>query len=112
LASTFEEIKRLALEAEVIVAIFGHAADGTLHPNLLYDPGDPAEQARAISLLSAVADAGLRAGGVLSGEHGLGRVKRPFVGRSYDAATLAAMRRIKDAFDPDGVLNPGSMWPN
>lgn len=112
LAPTFAEIKRIALEAEVIVAIFGHAADGTLHPNLLYDPGNPAEQARAISLLSAVADAGLRAGGVLSGEHGLGRVKRPFVGRCYDGATLAAMRRIKDAFDPDGVLNPGSMWPD
>ncbi len=112
LADTFTAIKRAARQADVTAAIFGHAADGTLHPNLLYDPADPAEQKRAFGLLSVVADAGLAAGGVLSGEHGLGRVKRPFVTRAYDPPTLAAMRRIKRAFDPDGLMNPGAMWPD
>ena len=112
LASTFEKIKAAAADAQVIVAIFGHAADGTLHPNLLYDPTDQDEEQRATSLLVEVADAGLAAGGVLSGEHGLGRVKRPFVKRAYDIDTLEAMRRIKKAFDPDGLMNPGAMWPD
>ncbi len=111
LAPTFAAIKQAADDADVVVAIFGHAADGTLHPNLLYDPSDTDERERALGLLPIVADAGLAAGGILSGEHGLGRVKQPFVDRAYDAATLAAMRRIKRAFDPANIMNPGAMWP-
>jgi len=111
LAPTFTAIKQAADHADVVVAIFGHAADGTLHPNMLYDPADPDERDRALGLLPIVADAGLAAGGILSGEHGLGRVKQPFVDRAYDAPTLNAMRRIKHAFDPDNIMNPGAMWP-
>ena len=111
LAPTFTAIKQAADDADVVVAIFGHAADGTLHPNMLYDPSDADERERAFGLLPIVADAGLAAGGVLSGEHGLGRVKQPFVDRAYDAPTLRAMQRIKRAFDPGNILNPGVMWP-
>ena len=111
LAPTFTAIKQAADDADVVVAIFGHAADGTLHPNMLYDPADPDERERAFSLLPTVADAGLAAGGILSGEHGLGRVKQPFVDRAYDPPTLDAMRRIKRAFDPNNIMNPGAMWP-
>ena len=111
LAPTFSAIKQAADDADVVVAIFGHAADGTLHPNMLYDPSDPEERDRAFSLLPIVADTGLGAGGILSGEHGLGRVKQPFIDRAYDPPTLAAMRRIKRAFDPDNIMNPGAMWP-
>ena len=70
------------------------------------------EAERATNLLAKVAEAGLAAGGILSGEHGLGRVKRPFVKRAYDTNTLETMRRIKKAFDPDGLMNPGAMWPD
>ena len=111
LAPTFATIKQAADDADVVVAIFGHAADGTLHPNMLYDPSDQDERDRAFSLLPIVADAGLAAGGILSGEHGLGRVKQPFIDRAYDPPTLDAMRRIKRAFDPDNIMNPGAMWP-
>lgn len=111
LAPTFTAIKQAADDADVVVAIFGHAADGTLHPNMLYDPSDTDERERAFDLLPIVADAGLAAGGILSGEHGLGRVKQPFVDRAYDPPTLDAMQRIKRAFDPDNIMNPGAMWP-
>jgi glycolate oxidase len=111
LATTVRHIRREAGARHLPVAIFGHAADGTLHPNMLYDPAVAREVVAAREMLQVVAESALSAGGVLSGEHGLGRVKRPFVATAYDAPTLNAMRRIKHAFDPAGWLNTGAMWP-
>ena len=112
LAATAARVREAAARHNLTVAVFGHAADGTLHPNILYDPAIRAERLAALDLLAEIARAGVEAGGVLSGEHGLGRVKRPFVARAYDAQTLALMARIKSAADPRGALNPGAMWPN
>ena len=111
LADSVGRLKREAAARGLVLAIFGHVADGTIHPNVLYDPGDPGAAAAAHEFLGVIASTGLEAGGVLSGEHGLGRVKRPFVSRAFDAPTLARMRRLKTAFDPGGVFNPGAMWP-
>jgi glycolate oxidase len=111
LADTYSLIRCEADRLGIPLAVFGHAADGTLHPNMLYDPGDQAEREAAAVMLEVVASAGLQAGGVLSGEHGLGRVKRDFVGQAMSRPTLGAMRAIKAAADPDDLLNPGAMWP-
>ena len=111
LADTYARIRGEADRRGVPVAIFGHAADGTLHPNMLYDPENPAEREAAAAMLGVIADVGLAAGGVLSGEHGLGRVKRGFTAQAMSPATLEAMHGLKRAFDPDQRLNPGAMWP-
>ena len=111
LADTYARIRDEAERRGVPVAIFGHAADGTLHPNMLYDPNDEAEREAAAAMLEVVAAVGLAAGGVLSGEHGLGRVKRGFVSQAMTRPTLNAMRALKQAFDPAQRLNPGAMWP-
>ena len=92
------------------IACFGHAGDGNIHVNLLVDPADAAEMTRA-----AAAEHDLFAGvvaleGSISGEHGIGFAKAAYLGLQLAAAEIALMARVKHAFDPHGVLNPGKMW--
>lgn len=101
--------RAVAAKYALPIVCFGHAGNGNLHVNLL--PRDDAELARAHQALSEVFDAVIRLDGTLSGEHGIGLVKREFMPRALDANALALMRRIKDQFDPDGILNPGKLLP-
>jgi D-lactate dehydrogenase len=90
---------------------FGHAGNGNLHVNILFDPDDAAQSQRARDALARVFALALALGGTLSGEHGIGLAKREFMPQAIDAPTLALMRRLKTAFDPDGILNPGKLLP-
>ena len=101
----------LAAQAGLPIVVFGHAGNGNLHVNLMHDDADPAETARAWATLPRVFDLVLALGGTLSGEHGIGTSKRDYMARAFDAATLAAMRAVKAALDPDGILNPGKVLP-
>ena len=74
-------------------------------------PDDPSETARAQAALPRLFALVLSLGGTLSGEHGIGVAKRDWMERAFDAPTLAAMRAIKAALDPDGILNPGKVLP-
>jgi len=95
----------------VAIVNFGHAGNGNIHVNLLIDPGDPAQREAADRCLDELFDLVLKLGGTLSGEHGIGLVKRRFVDREIDAPTLELMRAIKRQFDPAGILNPGKALP-
>ena len=101
----------LAAQAGLPIVVFGHAGNGNLHVNLMHDDADPAETARAWATLPRVFELVLALGGTLSGEHGIGTAKRDYMARAFDAATLAAMRAVKAALDPDGILNPGKVLP-
>lgn len=90
---------------------FGHAGNGNIHVNLLYDSQNAEQEARARPCLSEVFDLVLSLDGTLSGEHGVGLEKRDYVGRAIDAPTLALMRTIKAQFDPDNILNPDKLFP-
>jgi D-lactate dehydrogenase len=92
------------------IVCFGHAGNGNIHVNLL--PRDADELARAEKCLREVFDVVIRLDGTLSGEHGIGLAKRDFMPRALDAGALALMQRIKDTFDPDGILNPGKLLPD
>ncbi len=109
--ATIAAIERLAAEMDLEIALFGHAGDGTIHPNIVFDPDDPAEVRRVHEAMAGIARIGIELGGVLSGEHGLGLVKKDFVPLMYDPETIARMRELKRQFDPAGVLNPDAMWP-
>lgn len=106
-----EAIEEVSRSREVTIALFGHIGDGTLHPNIVYDPSDESDRRAARESLGEIARIGVAAGGVLSGEHGLGLVKRDFVPLAWDWETIRAMRRLKRELDPTGVLNPDIMWP-
>lgn len=102
-------IKQLSARHQVLIVSFGHAGNGNLHVNLL--PRDEAERRRAHACLADLFALVISLDGTLSGEHGIGRVKREFMPLALSRNTLDLMRNIKDAFDPDGILNPGKLLP-
>jgi D-lactate dehydrogenase len=101
----------LSREYGIPIVNFGHAGNGNIHVNLLYDTQDPQQEKNALPCLSRVFDLVIRLGGTISGEHGIGIAKRDYVSRAIDADTLALMRAVKRQFDPKGILNPGKVFP-
>ena len=106
-----EAVRALARRQSRTIVCFGHAGNGNLHTNILYDPADAEESQRAEAAMHGVFDAVLALGGTLSGEHGIGLAKRDFMARAIDAPTLAMMRAVKAQFDPAGIMNPGKLLP-
>jgi hypothetical protein len=93
------------------VVIFGHAGDGHVHVNLLPEIGRPGWEDSVASLLEAVTDALVRLGGTPSGEHGDGRLRAGLLARIYGEEVVGLFARVKRAFDPLGILNPGVILP-
>ncbi|GAB6195817.1 FAD-binding oxidoreductase [Lysobacter xanthus] len=104
-------VQDIAADAALPIVCFGHAGNGNLHVNILYDPADAAQCAGADAALSGVFALTVALGGTLSGEHGIGLAKRDFMPLAVTPETLALMRAVKAAFDPDGILNPGKLLP-
>lgn len=102
----FQEIgSRLGL----VIAIFGHAGDGNLHPNILYDRADDDESKRAQLAAREIIKVAVQHGGALSGEHGIGLTKRAFMDEFVDPALLSGFRAIRRAWDPESSWNPGKV---
>jgi glycolate oxidase len=91
---------------------FGHAGDGNIHVNILLDRNDPEQVLRARKMVEDVFRLTMELGGTLSGEHGVGITKAPFLGMEIDCVGVEVMKRIKRAFDPNGILNPGKIFPD
>jgi glycolate oxidase len=93
------------------IPVFGHAGDGNLHPNILFDLRDPDEVQRVEFAARDIFRAAIRLGGTLSGEHGVGTLKREFLEEAQGVPAVALSRSIKAVFDPRGLLNPGKVFP-
>ncbi len=104
-------LEALSRQYEITIVNFGHAGNGNIHVNLLVDPDDARQMSVADQCLGEVFALVLKLGGTLSGEHGIGLVKKEYVGLEIEPGTLAMMRRIKAQFDPKGILNPGKFFP-
>jgi len=104
-------IREIAAETKLLIPIFGHAGDGNLHPNILCDRRDVEEMKRVRTAARAIFEAAVELGGTLSGEHGIGLLKKQFMELAVGAEALSLMRRIKEAIDPLGIMNPGKIFP-
>jgi len=93
----------------VKIGTFGHAGDGNLHPLILTDEKNAEEMDRVHQAISDIFDKALSLGGTLSGEHGIGIAKAKYLPRQFSEAESEMMRRLKKAFDPDNIINPGKI---
>jgi glycolate oxidase len=102
-------VQDIARQHDLLIPLFGHIGDGNLHPNILCDLRDQAEMVRVGQAARAIFAAAVRNGGTLSGEHGIGLLKREFMPAGLDPPSLLLMRHIKQALDRMGRLNPGKV---
>ncbi len=105
-----ERVVEVGRHHETFVANFGHAGDGNIHVNFMCDRADPVAIARARAAVRDTFAVAIELGGTISGEHGIGYVKAPYMDMAVTGTTLETMKRIKRALDPLGILNPGKMF--
>jgi len=105
------KVTEIAARNRLAIPLFGHIGDGNLHPNILCDLRDPEEMARVQTAAREIFEAAIGLGGALSGEHGIGTLKRQFLPEHLDAAQIEMMQRIKWALDPEDRMNPGKVFP-
>ncbi|MBB3036013.1 FAD-binding oxidoreductase [Hoyosella altamirensis] len=102
-------IAKIAANRDVTVAVIAHAGDGNTHPLIVHDPADADMTARAHLAFGEIMDLAIALGGTITGEHGVGRLKKAWLPNQVGDDVMLLTRRIKEALDPEGILNPGSV---
>jgi len=92
------------------IAVYGHAGDGNIHPSILCDLSKPGEEERVHRAVDDIFAAALAVGGTLSGEHGIGITKQPYIAGALGDVGIRTLKAVKAALDPKGILNPGKIW--
>lgn len=112
LAKLWKFVKEKTDATSIRAFCFGHAGDGNLHVHMLKDKENSAEwEKRALPVIKEIFEYAVELGGTISGEHGIGLVQKEFLGIAIDAGAMDLMKKIKDVFDPNGILNPGKVFP-
>jgi len=111
LADAMLRFQDVAAENDVQICTFGHAGDGNLHPTIIMPRGDADAAARGMQAFEGILEVALSLGGTVTGEHGIGNLKRQALHRELDAVAIDLHARIKQAWDPAGILNPGKALP-
>ncbi len=104
-------INRLRVETGLMMVSFGHAGDGNIHFNIMLDKKNKGVMEKANAALETLFDYTLELGGTISGEHGIGITKTPYMAKEIGPVELMLMKKIKKAFDPNGILNPNKIFP-
>ncbi len=107
-----DAVAEISRQHDMLIGVFGHAGDGNFHPAYVTGHDDPRAEERTDAVRADLYAAVLELGGTITGEHGTGLTKRDFLEQQYGPRGVAAMRAIKDALDPDGILNPGKILPD
>jgi glycolate oxidase len=103
-------IAEISKEHGFTIAVYGHAGDGNIHPSLLCDLSKPGEEEKVHKAVDDIFAAALAVGGTLSGEHGIGITKRPYIKDALGEIGIRTLKAVKAALDPKGILNPGKIW--
>jgi glycolate oxidase len=110
IAELISGCERISAECDLRIAVVGHAGDGNMHPTIVYDPTSEDEFARARGAFDDILEVGLALGGTITGEHGVGKIKREWLAREIGPVGMRVHRSIKAALDPENLFNPGSMF--
>jgi glycolate oxidase len=105
-----EFVSSLREKSKLKIGVFGHCGDGNLHVNFMYNESDAEETNRSVGALRELMQKVVELGGAISGEHGVGLAKTPFVRMQFNDAEWRTMKSIKQAMDPKGILNPGKIF--
>ena len=105
-------LKAISAKYGLPIVIFGHAGDGNLHPNILFDKRDSEQWAKVMKMVDEEFALALELGGTLSGEHGVGVLKRPYMEKALGPISIRIQKSIKQALDPLNILNPGKVFPD
>jgi glycolate oxidase len=109
LADLLAGVTQVAEEQDIVIGVVGHAGDGNVHPNIVVDRTDPSSLERGRAAFDAIMELGLALGGTVTGEHGVGTLKREWLMKELGPVGLRVHRAVKQAFDPLGILNPGKV---
>lgn len=110
IAELIRGCEKISSEVGLRIAVVGHAGDGNMHPTIVYQPDDADEFARAQRAFDEILEVGLSLGGTVTGEHGVGKIKREWLEREIGPVGMRVHRQIKAALDPGNLFNPGSMF--
>ena len=106
-----QRLRAISAKHGLPIVIFGHAGDGNLHPNILFDKRQPEQWVKVEQMVAEIFEASLAVGGTLSGEHGVGMLKRPYMEKALGSVSIDVQCHIKQALDPLNILNPGKIFP-
>ncbi len=104
-------LQKISQRQGLIIPCYGHAGDGNIHVNVLYDQGIPREREAVEKTVEDIFALARELNGTLSGEHGIGLTKAPYLGMELSEEAIALQRRLKQAFDPNNIMNPGKIFP-
>ena len=110
LSTILKKLNKLSIESKIPIICFGHAGDGNIHVNILVSKGIEEEKKQGFEIVKKIFELTVSMGGVISGEHGIGITKKPYIDIQLDRKHIELMQALKRVFDPKGIMNPGKIF--